>query len=613
MHTLYFDISETLSGDHHYMTLAACRALPDAMQELMLEEAGLLIRYFCELPDLGWPIFGTLGDWEINNHFSYDIRRNLNAPFYLEWNPVMRTGERFGHDSAGSRPAVKILLAKAIDAISDSRLRDALAYCGAACHHLQDAVTFPEQQTLHRRSMSDVLTFEISGYCPEVIFSAVEDVPGLVDDLLDRRIAPELKLLSRELRRAMISGDARLRHQIQMRSDMLGAQITADILLSLLSLYTPAAPVPVNYLETFNDLDEEFLPAGYFVDREDNQFFQGYAGVEGAYPRGFELRLTSGHQLRLSATADSEVKWKMGIVHAVPLDRLKQYRFKAAAYLLNATGDNGIRLLIYDYCWNIENSIEIPFELVNDWQKIDLGFTTNANNVAMTIEFYSRNNTGTVLLDNWQIYDSGTIPLEAEQLVKSKLKLALAPGENCYLRDKSNFAVQNEPITCVRDNSPANITEGEDFVFDGSSFIEIPYHPLYTPLQVQGVLNISLDLYPEYLAEGEIIIAANLYQKPVYGWRIFLQNGKICVAVYADGREYIHVCRGAEIKSEKWYNINFQLSPANEITVNVDGKISTGKADFSRCYSQSAIFIGADSGACNFFTGRVKNLRITEK
>ena len=77
----------------------------------------------------------------MDNHFSYDKRRDLNASFYLGWNPVNNTGERFGHDFDGSRIAIPLLLGKAVAALQAGKLRDGLAFTGAACHYFQDAVT----------------------------------------------------------------------------------------------------------------------------------------------------------------------------------------------------------------------------------------------------------------------------------------------------------------------------------------------------------------------------------------------------------------------------------------------------------------------------------------
>ena len=594
------------------MTLAACRRLPEKMQNQIKPEAGLLIRYFCELPDSGWPIFGTLGAWEINNHFAYDIRRDHNVSYYLDWNPVAHTGERFGHDTAGSRAGAPILLRKAVEAMVEGRLRDALAYGGAACHHIQDAVTYPEQQTLHRRAMSDVLTFDIDGYQPEMLFSSPEEIPNVVSTLLDERIAKALKAFSKEIRDSMISGNAHLRHETQQQSDMLGAEITADILFSLLSFYVPKPENPVNYLELFDHPDEEHLPKGYFVDREDSPVFQGFAGIEGEFPRAFGLRLTPGLQLRLSATGNTEVKWKQGIAFALPLKSMTRYCFKAMAYLLNMTGDNGLRLLFHNACMEVEQIIELPFEETESWQEINHEITTNADTTSMTIEFYSRNNTGTILLDHWQLFNTAIQPLEPTFPIQDKLKIALTPGSGCHLQDTSNFAIQNEPVTCVRGNLPANISEGDDFIFDGNSFIEIPYHPLYTPLQIKGTLCLSFDFYPTDLQQGEIFMAANIHKTPVCGWRLFLQNEKICLAVYNEDKEYVFVCRDLELGIEKWHEVSVELSPENNIVITVDGSCATATADFSRCYSQSDIFIGADTGACDFLKGRLKNLQIVE-
>jgi hypothetical protein len=610
MSSVYTKITSLLSSDHHHMALAACRCMPEDQQKMIKREAGLLIRYFCELPDCGWSIFGTLGEWEIDNHFSYDIRRDLNASSYLEWNPVSGAGERFGHDFAGSRIAIPFLLEKAVVALQAGKLRDGLALAGAACHYIQDAVTFPEQQTLHRRSMTEVLEIDPGDYKAGILFGNAQEIPGAIKNIYANRIQPLLADYAGKVRKTIFDGNSALRGELHNKCDLLGAHITADILHSVLSLYQAGEPDDsLDILEQFDNIDEEKLPVGYFVDRDDSQIFQGYAAVEGIHPRGLNLRLTPGLQLRLSATGNSEVRWKQSIVNSILVNAPGKYYLKASAYAIDCTGDNGLRILLYDDCWSVKDKITIPFESVNGWEHIEHCIDVDKNINAIGIEFFSQDNTGTILLDHWRISDS--LP-ENEKSSSSdkKVKLSLKPCSGYYQKDDSSFADQNEPIASVRDNIAVSISDGEEFVFDGKSLIEIPWHPIYAPLQIKETFELSLMLYSES-SNGEIMMSAVPNREPMSGWRLFIKNGNLCAAVYNGSSEYVFEIKDTPFLLEKWHSINFNLSPENEITVDLDGNVFSAKADFSRIYSNAGHFIGSCAGVNNFLTGRIKKLRIT--
>ena len=609
MSDVYGKINNVLSADHHYMTLAACRCLPEKQQELIKREAGLLIRYFCELPDCGWSIFGTLGEWEINNHFSYDIRRDLNASSYLGWNPVSGTGERFRHDFAGSRIAIPFLLEKAVTALQEGRLRDGLALAGEACHYIQDAVTFPEQQVLHRRSMSEVLEIDPGDYKPSVLFGNAQEIPDAINNIYASRIKPLLSDYAGRVRQAIFDGDTVLRGELHNKCDILGAHITADLLHSALNLYkVDYSHSTLNLLEQFDNIDEEKLPRGYFIDRDDDNVFQGYAAVEGIYPRGFNLRLTPGLQLRISATGSSEVRWKQSIVNSILVEAPGKYYLNASVYNIDSCGDNGLRVLLYDDCWSVKDKITIPLKKANGWEHVKHCTELNEGVNALGIELFSRNNSGTVLWDHWRI--SGSIAKEEKSLGgNDKIRLSLKPCQGHYQKDASSFANQNEPITSVKDNIAADISDGDDFVFDGKSFIEIPWHPVYMPLQIKKTFELSLMLYPEDL-DGEIMMSAVSNHEPMSGWRLFMKNRALCAAVYNGSSEYIFEIKDAPLKLEKWHAVNLKLSPENEITIELDGNTFSAKADFYRVYSNAGHFIGSCAGVNNFLTGKIKNLRI---
>jgi hypothetical protein len=609
MSNVYEQIGGYISSDHHYMTLAACRTLPAEQREMIKRETGLLIRYFCELPDCGWSIFGTLGEWEIDNHFSYDIRRDLNASFYLDWNPVAGTGKRFGHDACGGLEAVPFLLEKAVAAMQSGCLRDGLALTGAACHYLQDAVTFPEQQVLHRRSMNQVLAIDPGDYRPQILFTDAGNIAEAAEQIYTARVKPLLSEYAGGIRKAIFTGDSALRRRLHNQCDLFGAHITADILHTVLQFYKKAEETRLPVREEFVNIDEEGLPAAYFIDRDDSEVFQGYVAAEGNHPRGFDLRLTPGLQLRLSAVGAAEVRWKQSIVNSI-LVAPGKYRLQASVYALDSVGDNGLRLVLYDACWEPVKKLCIPLENGTGWRHVvrDLDLAAEVN--AVGLEFFARNNTGTLLLDHWEFSDASSAPVTADSApAEDNVRLELQATSGYYQHDISPFGSQNEPITSIRTNMAACISAGDEFVFDGESFIEIPWHLHYFPLQIKGILELELMFLPESPG-GELMMSATTEYRPLSGWRLFLKNRRPCVAVYNGDDEYILEIKDYVPESGKWHSVSLKLSPDNEISVTLDDMVFTGKAAFPRTYSNTGHFIGSCAGVSNFLFGRIKNLQI---
>ena len=426
---------------------------------------------------------------------------------------------------------------------------------------------------------------------------------------LPAKLKPLLRDYAGKVRQAIFDGDSALRGELHNKCDVLGAHITTDLLHSALSLYkVDDSGSTLNLLEQFDNIDEEKLPRGYFIDRDDNKVFQGYAAVEGIHPRGLNIRLTPGLQLRLSATGSSEVRWKQSIVNSI-LVAPGKYSLNASVYSIDSCGDNGLRVLLYDACWSVKNEITIPFENANGWEHVKHYIEINEGVNALGLELFSRNNSGTVLWDHWRISDS----IAKEEKLPGhddKIRLSLKPCQGHYQKDTSSFAEQNEPITSVKNNIAAGIADGDEFVFNGKSLIEIPWHPVYAPLQIEETFELSLMLYPESL-NGEVMMSAVPNHEPMSGWRLFIKNGNLSAAVYNDSSEYVFEIKDSPLQLKKWHSVNLKLSPENEIIVVLDGNVFSSKAPFFRIYSNSGHLIGSCAGVNNFLNGRIKNLQIS--
>lgn len=609
----YFNdkISDVIHSDHSFMTLAACRVLSDKERAIIDDNTGLLIRWFCELPDFCWELFGTLGEWEINNHFTFNWRRNLNVSYFLDYNPVTERGERQPHNRKGAAISVPFLIRRSVSSMKTGKIREGLAFAGAAMHFIQDIATFPYQQTLHRRVLAGFPDIDISGYEPKTLFTSPDEIDNIVNLLLTDEFDATMAEAAIEIRKSMQLDDSVMRRAAQLKTDNAGAKVTADILRSVLSFYCKSENPAVNVFMDFTKIDEERLPDGYFIDRDDSTTFQGYATVEGLLRRGYDKRETDGLQLRLSATGKPEIRWKQSLTDAIELLPTKKYEFSLSAYLDETTGCNGCRILFFDCVWNVIQSKEIVFDNTTGWYKTNETIIPPEGSIAATVDFFSRNNTGTVLIDHWLLRDEKFSKKADKKVKNTNIRLMLQPGDGFNVDDLSEFSIQNEPIISVAGAFPRKIAKDGIFIFDGEKlFIEVPFHPVYQPLQVQNILVLNLEIKP-HNENGMIAMSARLVT-PFAGWQFFLKDGTITVALFNSKSKWTHSFSSIPIPMNKWTNLRLAITPDGTCHVSSLQTHETAKAPFKRTYAESEHYFGSNYGISDFIHAEIKNITIEE-
>jgi len=618
-------LKEYLNADHQYMSVSAIEQLPMDFKEIIGSDSVLFIRYFCELPDMNHAIYDYPGLWEISTKNNFNHRRDFQVSHFQGYNPLLGTGKRIPHDTGGMISGVPGLLLKALQKFKKGEKRQALAFLGSACHHIQDVVTFPDQQVLHRRPMTGFTHIAIPTYKPKRLFKNEEQIKEAVTELLDR-CQKLMSTQAQKIRAVLRSGDQEgSRNHLHEACDLLGAELTADLLYTMLFFYQPPEKESSTHYEDFTDIDPEGLPKGYFIDRENGPVYQGYAGVEGHLHRGFHLQKTPGLQLRLSSSGNQEISWLQSIIDALCLTPGQDYRFTYTACGQDISGQNGVRLHLFNKAWESEQTIDLPTGLLEGIEERALDIKCPENIIAARIEFYSANNQGIILLDNWQLApissenessSSFSTGKHQQKSIKNEEKifdilLKLQPVQNSYyIKDLSSYEQQNQPVTSVKGGTPECIAKESELLFNGSSdFVEIAWHPQFAPLQPKGDLIIEFDFMPLDNNRGDLIMSAYCAKTPLSGWRLYLNQGFMAVALY-DGADnsFEFTFKDAPVQLNNWQKATLKITPDNEFTLTYASKKAVKKAPFKRVYSNAGHFFGADFGVENFFKGSMKNI-----
>ena len=229
----------------------------------------------------------------------------------------------------------------------------------------------------------------------------------------------------------------------------------------------------------------------------------------------------------------------------------------------------------------------------------------------ITLELYSRNNRGIILLDSYDLYPGKLPEIDKEP----QLRLSLAPGKGCYIRDLSEFSAQNEPVTGIRNNWPSQLFWKNVLVLDGKSFVEIPFHPLYAPLQAASTLVLTCLLQLGDNRDGTIAMQAESSRGMFNGWKLSVHHGRLTATVGNGTPPGNELTTGRiEVPCKKKMKIEFHLSPENQVRFVVDGEteVYTMKA-FQRAYSNSGFYIGSDCGTHNFLNGCIEKFMIFDR
>lgn len=173
----------TSMAGHHFITLAALRVLPEAVQWLR-GEARLLTWAYCGFPDMNWAQYGTFGT-EIGGARMPDSRREWEISRYCRFNQLLNEGRFIGHHPKQAIEGVIGRYQDACDAAEAGNGRDAIRFLGAAIHYLEDCGSPPHAAEIggprHMpcESVRDPSGISIAGYRP----ADTIDFPCVVDRL----------------------------------------------------------------------------------------------------------------------------------------------------------------------------------------------------------------------------------------------------------------------------------------------------------------------------------------------------------------------------------------------------------------------------------------------
>ncbi|MCF6175073.1 MAG: hypothetical protein L3J71_04860 [Victivallaceae bacterium] len=175
---------------------------------------------------------------------------------------------------------------------------------------------------------------------------------------------------------------------------------------------------------------------------------------------------------------------------------------------------------------------------------------------------------------------------------------------------RASYFLMNNPIVSVRGGLPHNISNGDEFVFNGENdFIEIAYMPRWTPIWCEDNLVLSINIFPEEILKGEIAMSAKQVAKPFSCWKVYFKDGSMGITMFTDDEKFDYLFKNLPVCKDKWSE--FKITIGEKFAkCAVDGKSESCKFPFKRTYADCGHFFGSDFGVENFFKGRMKNIRI---
>ncbi len=425
--------------EHSSITAAAAAVLAPAALAFLGAETTRLIKAYCIMPDFSNAAYhGVCSQGKDGQARTPDQRRDLNVPYYCDYDSLTGAGEYFGHGPAIAfagaalplpdehstemfennrfcEAAVYKFLNRAQQAFLHNSYFDAIRFMGVAVHYLQDCTPPPHvmrvpnnDMELHHamEAIEDHSRINLSGYQPRILGGTPEAAMNAARSLaID--ISLESHRLAEEILALIQAGQRPAAASKTIAAANLAARATADVIHTFCSLnqgnmpQIPAARHGVNllYNPSFDlDANRDLHPDGWVREWHDL-----------ACPRDMHLwdRVSTrgrGACVRLYRVSPAGAAWRTARSHGIPVAPGQTYALSGMIRLQCAGGSNYIALRFQNAGY--ETIAEFSSPALNGnaaWQPIRVAGAAPADAVDVLAVCASFDNPGSVLFDDLKL------------------------------------------------------------------------------------------------------------------------------------------------------------------------------------------------------------------
>lgn len=346
--------------EHSSITAAAAAVLSPAALAFLGAETARLIKAYCNMPDFNnAAYYGVCAKSSNGRVRTPDLRRDLNVPYYCDYDSLTGAGEYFGHGPAIAfagaalplpdehstemfennrfcEAAVYKFLHKSQAAFTQDQYFDAIRFLGVALHYLQDCTPPPHvmrvpdnDMELHHamEAIEDHGRINISGYQPRIL-GGTPDAAMVAARKLAKNISLESRRLAEEILALIQAGKRAAASSKTIEAANLAARAAADVIHTFFSLnqgnlpQIPAARRGVNLL--FNpsfdlDANRDLHPDGWVREWHDLACPDDMHFWDRVSTRG------RGACARLYRVIPAGAAWRTARSHGIPVEPGQTY------------------------------------------------------------------------------------------------------------------------------------------------------------------------------------------------------------------------------------------------------------------------------------------------
>ncbi len=425
--------------EHSSITAAAAAALSPAALAFLGAETARLVKAYCNMPDFNnaayYGVCSRRPDGQVRTP---DQRRDLNVPYYCDYDSLTGAGEYFGHGPAIAftgaalplpdehstemfennrfcEAAVHKFMNKSQTAFTRGKYFDAIRFMGVALHYLQDCTPPPHvmrvpdnDMALHHamEAIKDHSHIAIPGYQPRILADTPEAASAAAQTLA-RDISLASRRLAEEILGLIQAGQRAAAASKTIAAANLAASATADVIHTLFSLnqgklpQVPAARRGANllYNPSFDlDSNHDLHPDGWVREWHDLSCPDDMHLWDRVSTRG------RGACARLYRVCPAGAAWRTARSHGIPVKPGQTYELSGMIRTQCAGGKSCIALRFQNADYDTIAEFHSPDLNGNAaWRLIRVAGAAPAGAADVLAVCWSCDNPGSVLFDNLKL------------------------------------------------------------------------------------------------------------------------------------------------------------------------------------------------------------------